>query len=144
MLAEVAQHAPEVGARHEIDRRRGTHVAVDELDLDQAIDESEQAASTGDDQILSAPEAERWGLVTKAIPLADLEHETSELARELANGPTLVLGYTKSAVVHGWQTSPETAYRFQGQALSHAQRTEDFNEGIQAFREKRPPRFRGR
>jgi 2-(1,2-epoxy-1,2-dihydrophenyl)acetyl-CoA isomerase len=94
--------------------------------------------------VLSAPEAERWGLVTKAIPLADLEHETSELARELANGPTLVLGYTKSAVVHGWQTSPETAYRFQGQALSHAQRTEDFNEGIQAFREKRPPRFRGR
>jgi hypothetical protein len=33
------------------------------------------------------------------------------IARELAEGPTLVLGYTKSAVVYGWQTPPETAYR---------------------------------
>src|SRR5260370_15343510 len=65
---------------------------------------------------LSAAEAERWGLVNRVVPLDRLEQETMEIARELAEGPTLVLGYTKSAVLHGWQTPPETAHRHQGQA----------------------------
>jgi 2-(1,2-epoxy-1,2-dihydrophenyl)acetyl-CoA isomerase len=93
---------------------------------------------------LSAQEAERWGLVNRVVPLAQLEEATLGLARELAQGPTLIYGYTKSAVVHGWEAPPETAYEYQGQALYYAQQTEDFTEGRRAFLEKRPPRFRGR
>jgi hypothetical protein len=47
-------------------------------------------------------------------------------------------------MVKGWQTPPEIVYRHKGQAVYHSQRTEDYTEGIQAFRDKRPPRFRGR
>jgi enoyl-CoA hydratase/carnithine racemase len=49
------------------------------------------------------------------------------LAAELADGPTLIYGHTKSAIVHGWEASPETAYEYQGQALAFARQTEDYN-----------------
>src|SRR5215469_10359721 len=91
---------------------------------------------------LPAPEAERWGLVNRVVPLERLEQETMSIAHELAEGPTLVLAYTKSAIVNGWEAPPEVAYRYQGQAVTHSQQTEDLAEGIRAFREKRPPRFR--
>lgn len=94
--------------------------------------------------VLSAQEAERWGLVNWVVPAERLQQRTTEIARELADGPTSVLGYTKSAIVHGWHAAPAAAYRYQGQAVFHSQRTEDCREGIEAFREKRPPRFRGR
>jgi 2-(1,2-epoxy-1,2-dihydrophenyl)acetyl-CoA isomerase len=94
---------------------------------------------------LSARAAERWGLVTRVVPLAQLEDTTMEVATQLAQGPTRIYGYTKSAIVHGWEAATvEAAYEYQGQALYLAQQTGDFSEGRTAFLEKRPPRFRGR
>src|SRR5262249_48680543 len=93
---------------------------------------------------LSAREAERWGLVNRVVPPERLEQETTSIADELAHGPTLVLAYTKSAIVNGWEVPPEDAYRHQGQAVTLSQQTEDLVEGIRAFREKRSPQFQGR
>ncbi|MGE0680779.1 MAG: enoyl-CoA hydratase/isomerase family protein [Candidatus Binatia bacterium] len=94
---------------------------------------------------LSASEAERWGLVNRVVPAEKLEEAAMEWAQEFAQGPTLIYGYTKSAIVHGWEESAvEAAYEHQGQALQYAFQTEDFAEGRKAFLEKRPPKFRGR
>lgn len=94
--------------------------------------------------MLSAQEAERWGLVNRVAPQAQLEEATMEWAFALAQGPTQAYGFTKTAIIHGWQVSPETAYAYQGQAQHYARQTEDHAEGRQAFLEKRPPRFQGR
>lgn len=94
---------------------------------------------------LSAQESERWGLVNRVVSMEELEEATLEWAREFAQGPTLIYGYTKSAIIHGWsESSIEAAYEHQGQALHYAFQTEDFAEGRKAFLEKRPPRFQGR
>lgn len=94
---------------------------------------------------LSAAEAECWGLVNRVVPADKLEDATMEWAREFAQGPTLIYGYTKSAILHGWEeSSVEAAYEHQGQALHYTFQTEDFTEGRQAFLDKRSPRFRGR
>ncbi|MDG2112442.1 MAG: enoyl-CoA hydratase/isomerase family protein, partial [Actinomycetota bacterium] len=79
--------------------------------------------------ILDAEEAERWGLVTEVVPDHDLDAVTTALANELADGPTRVIGLTKSAVIRSWEASVEDAYREQGAALERARRTEDFKEG---------------
>jgi len=94
---------------------------------------------------LSASEAERWGLVNRVVPAEKLEEATLEWAREFAQGPTLIYGYTKAAIVHGWEeSSVEAAYEHQGLALHFTTQTEDFAEGRKAFLEKRQPKFRGR
>ena len=84
------------------------------------------------------------GLVNRVAPQDHLEAATTELAQQLAAGPTLVLGLTKAAVVEGWEVPPETAYRFQGLAVHQSQRTQDFKVGVQALIEKRSPQFNGR
>ena len=72
---------------------------------------------------LSAQEAERWGLVNRVVPLEKLEEATLELAGVLAQGATQTYGFTKSAVIHGWEASPERAYEYQGQAFLLSQQT---------------------
>jgi enoyl-CoA hydratase/carnithine racemase len=94
--------------------------------------------------MLSAPEAERWGLVNRVVPLEQLETATLAWAQALAQGPTQAYGFTKSAIVHGWEAAPDTAYEYQGQALYYAQQTADYTEGRKAFLDKRAPQFQGR
>jgi 2-(1,2-epoxy-1,2-dihydrophenyl)acetyl-CoA isomerase len=93
---------------------------------------------------LSAAEAERWGLVTRVVPLDELAAATDELAARLAEGPTAVFGYTKAAIYRGWNRDADGSYELQGLAQHFARQTDDYAEGRRAFAEKRPPRFTGK
>ena len=94
--------------------------------------------------VLSAHEAERWGLATVVAPPEQLEAAAAELVARLVAAPTASLGFTKLAVYRGWDRDAEAAYELQGLAQHFARQSEDYAEGRQAFREKRSPRYSGR
>jgi 2-(1,2-epoxy-1,2-dihydrophenyl)acetyl-CoA isomerase len=93
---------------------------------------------------LSAHEAERWGLATVVAPPERFAAATDELVGRLAEAPTAALGFTKLAVLRGWERDPDGAYELQGLAQHFARRTEDLAEGRRAFAEKRAARFTGK
>lgn len=97
---------------------------------------------TGDP--IDAGEALRLGLVNRVVPDAELERETQALAQRLAQGPTLALARAKDLVYRSLSESLETQLENERGFLGLSTLSEDFREGVQAFIEKREPKFRGR
>jgi 2-(1,2-epoxy-1,2-dihydrophenyl)acetyl-CoA isomerase len=95
-------------------------------------------------RVFTAAEAQAWGLVSWIAPDADLERRARELATELASGPSRSLGLCKRLVIDGGSESFETHLEREAAALVEAMGTHDADEGIRAFRERRPPRFTGK
>jgi 2-(1,2-epoxy-1,2-dihydrophenyl)acetyl-CoA isomerase len=93
---------------------------------------------------LPAEKALEWGLVNRVHDDATLMQETMKLAHDLANGPTVALSLIRKLY---WE-SPENSFEdqlnleFQSQRIAGA--AEDFQEGVKAFLEKRPAKFKGR
>ena len=92
---------------------------------------------------LPADEAERIGVVNRVVPHDQLMEATMELARQLAQGPTKVIGMTKRALNRSWLVDLEDALEYEGRLQELARDTEDHREGVTAFLEKRPPKFTG-
>ena len=93
---------------------------------------------------LSAAEAEEWGLVSGVVPDDGLAERAAELARTYAAGPTRGIGMTKRLLDRALTTTLEDQLEWEAQLQTVATRSEDFEEGVAAFLEKRPPSFRGR
>jgi 2-(1,2-epoxy-1,2-dihydrophenyl)acetyl-CoA isomerase len=93
---------------------------------------------------LPAEKALEWGLVNRVYDDAVLMAETMKLAHELANGPTVALSLIRQLY---WE-SPENSFEDQLNLEFKSQRVagaaEDFKEGVTAFLEKRPAKFKGR
>ncbi|HKE75212.1 MAG TPA: enoyl-CoA hydratase-related protein [Acidimicrobiales bacterium] len=93
---------------------------------------------------LTGTEAAEWGLVHAAVPAADLDGTVEDLAARLAAGPTVALGLAKWLLDAGQSADLDAHLRNEAMALELSSRSEDFREGLAAFRDKRPPRFTGR
>ena len=91
-----------------------------------------------------AAEAERIGLVHRAVPAAQLDSVTDGIVGRLAAGPPLALRFTKRALYDGLARDIATDFEYEAYAQSLCFQSEDHREGLRAFREKRPPVFRGR
>ena len=91
---------------------------------------------------LSGKEAERWGLVTRAVPAGDLDEEVQALLDTLTGKSRDGLGWIKRAVSASRNTSIRDGVDFEVKAFARLVATSpDPREGIMAFREKRAPRF---
>jgi 2-(1,2-epoxy-1,2-dihydrophenyl)acetyl-CoA isomerase len=93
---------------------------------------------------LSGSEAEQWGLVHAAVPAADVDRETEEVVSSLLGGPTVALGLTKWLLHAGASLPLEDQLRNEGFAMELSSRSEDFREGLSAFKDHRAPDFKGR
>jgi len=96
-------------------------------------------------RVLTAREAQEWGLITRVVPDGELDAAARTLARELAQGPTKAFGGAKRLFHQSTWESLETQMELEAQAIAASGRTEDFRAGVTAFANKQPaPSFHGR
>jgi len=92
---------------------------------------------------LTAADAERLGLVNKIVPSDELADAAGAWATRLAAGPTRALALTKDLVNRSLDSDRATAFRDEAVAQEMNMTTHDANEGVDAFVQRRDPRYRG-
>lgn len=95
--------------------------------------------ATGD--TLSAPDAQRLGLVSHVVPRADLDAAVDGLAARLAAAPQPSLARIKAALNLSEQQALAASLDFEAEGQAECFRSRDFVEGVTAFMQKRPPQF---
>ncbi|MEK6810795.1 MAG: enoyl-CoA hydratase-related protein, partial [Candidatus Thermoplasmatota archaeon] len=92
---------------------------------------------------LTADEAHAIGLVTKAVDNEVFQATVREFAEKIAKGPPIALRLAKYLVNRAMDMPLDSALEAEAAAFGLVTSTEDIFEGIQAFMEKREPKFKG-
>jgi len=95
---------------------------------------------------ISAEEAKKIGLISKVVSSPEFELETKRLARKMASGATVAIGWAKKAMNDGFGFGRDILAGLELEVLGQSicLQTEDLLEAIAAFREKRKPEFKGK
>ena len=93
---------------------------------------------------VSAKDAESWGLIWKAVPDDDFDGEITRVSEHLAQGPTLAYARTKQAILAAEENDFATSIELECELQAELGFSEDYEEGVNAFKEKRPAVFHGR
>lgn len=93
---------------------------------------------------LDAKTANELGLINKLVPQEKVMEEAMAFARQLAAGPTKAYGLTKRAINRAVFWDLEELLEYEAHLQEIAGRSDDFQEGVTAFLEKRQPAYRGK
>ena len=91
-----------------------------------------------------AAEALRLGLCNRVVPRVALEEAARAWGERLARGPTFALGMSKRLLQRAYESSLETCLEEEALAQSLVACSDDMQEGVRAFAERRTPEFKGR
>ncbi|RYZ21180.1 MAG: 2-(1,2-epoxy-1,2-dihydrophenyl)acetyl-CoA isomerase, partial [Chitinophagaceae bacterium] len=92
---------------------------------------------------ISAEEAEKMGMIYKAIDHANFLSSAEAIAQKLASMPTYGLALTKKAMNASMQNTLEQQLGLEDEYQMKAGASNDYREGVNAFMEKRNPEFKG-
>ncbi len=95
-------------------------------------------------RMMDAEEAERAGLVSRLVPVADLMDEAVKVADRIAGMSRPVTMMVKESVNRAYETTLAEGVRFERRLFHSIFATEDQKEGMAAFLEKRHPEFKHR
>jgi enoyl-CoA hydratase len=95
-------------------------------------------------RMMDAAEAERCGLVSRVVPAADLVEEALKAAGKIAEFSLPAVMMAKEAVDRAYETTLSEGVRFERRLFHSLFALEDQKEGMAAFSEKRPARFKNR
>ena len=95
-------------------------------------------------RMMDAAEAERSGLVSRVLPLADLVPEALKAAATIAGFSQPAVMMAKEAVNRAYETTLAEGIRFERRVFHSTFATQDQKEGMAAFVEKRTPNFTNR
>ena len=93
---------------------------------------------------ISAQQADAMNMIYRAVEDENFDTEVQKMATTLAAMPTKGLGLTKKAVNESFTNSLEQQLAVEEKLQTEAGQTYDFNEGVNAFLEKRAPVFKGK
>jgi 2-(1,2-epoxy-1,2-dihydrophenyl)acetyl-CoA isomerase len=93
---------------------------------------------------ITAQQAKEFGLVTKAVSEEDFMLEVETFAEKLANMPTKAIGLIKRYLNKSWESDLNEVLEYEAQAQKIAGESEDHQEGLAAFLDKRKPAFTGK
>jgi 2-oxoglutaroyl-CoA hydrolase len=93
---------------------------------------------------IDAADALAWGLVSEVVPAPELEAAVDRVLADLDGLPPLALRTAKRVLNHVYDAPLAIGLELEGLAYGMLRSTDDFREGVEAFGEKRAPKFEDR
>lgn len=111
--------------------------------LPRAIGEKLAAEMLMTGSTLSAQRAEKIGMINRVVPAEELMPAALDLAGKLAAGPTAAIGRVKRMLNASYGNDLASQLKLEADCQIESGQSPDFQEGVIAFFEKRPPNFKG-